>query len=100
NFECNVDKCPRPIGGLNAILKNLVVPQRVIRLKLEGEVIVEAEVDKYGLVRDTKVLQKMGHGADEAVEVAILNTQFEPGILNGEIVRTSVIVKVPIIKPN
>ncbi|MBN1302598.1 MAG: TonB family protein [Melioribacteraceae bacterium] len=97
NFDCKADICPEPIGGLNSILENLVLPKRVVRLKLNGEVVVEADVDKYGLVRDTKVLKGIGYGADDAVEVAILSTLFNPGKINSEDVRTKVVITVPVI---
>ncbi len=96
NYSCNVDVCPKPKGGLGAILKNLVIPQTVKRLELKGEVVVEADVDIYGLVRDTYVKSGIGHGADIAAEVAILSTEFEPGMSNGEPVRTKVEIIVPI----
>ncbi len=96
NFTCEVDVCPKPLGGLNAILENLVIPQRVKRLKITGDVTVEADVDQFGLVRDTKVISGIGYGADVAVEVAILSTMFEPGTDDGEPVRTKVTVIVPV----
>ena len=96
NFTCNVEVCPKPKEGLSGILKNLIIPQTAKRLKLKGEVVVEADVDIYGLVRDTHVKSGLGHGADIAVEVAILSTEFEPGMSNGEPVRTKVEVIVPI----
>jgi TonB family protein len=96
NFECEFDVCPKPVGGLNAILENLVIPQRVKRLGIKGDVVVQADVDEYGLVRDTKVISGLGYGADVAVEVAILSTQFEPGLDSGDPIRTWVKVIVPV----
>jgi TonB family protein len=97
NFKCDIDICPNPVGGLNGILQNLVIPQRIKRLKISGDVTVEADVDQYGLVRDTKVISGIGYGADVAVEVAILSTQFNPGMDDNNPVRTNVIVVVPIV---
>lgn len=97
NFDCEIDKCPVPVGGLQSILDNLILPQRVKRLQIEGDVIIEADVDQFGLVLDTKVLSGIGYGADDAVEVAILNTEFTPGMEEGEEVRTKVTIIVPII---
>ncbi len=96
NFDCAAEICPVPANGLNDIMKNLVIPQRVKRLKLRGDVIVEADIDEYGLVRDTKVLKGIGYGADDAVEVAILKTQFKPGYENGNPVRAWVKIIVPV----
>lgn len=93
---CEVSECPVPVGGWGKIIENLVVPKTVKRLKLTGDVIVLATIDEYGNVRDTKVLQKLGHGADEAVEVAILDTHFSPGTVNGQKIRCDVKITVPI----
>jgi protein TonB len=98
NFDCEIDFCPRPIGGLKAILDNLYLPRHVKRLGAEGQVTVLANVDEYGLVRDTKVLQGLSNGINDAVEVAILNTLFEPGKQNGADVRTDVKLIIPILQ--
>ena len=98
NFECEIDICAKPKEGIKGILDNFVMPSVVKRKGIEGEVIVEAEVDEFGNVRDTKVINKIGYGADIAVEVAILQTAFEPGILNGKPVRSTVKIRVPIVQ--
>lgn len=97
NFDCDADICPHPVGGLSEILGNLIIPETVKRLQIQGDVVVEADVDEYGLVRDTKVISGLGYGADDAVEVAILKTQFVPGKKNGKVIRTAVTIIVPII---
>ena len=97
NFDCEIEICPKPIGGLKAILDNLYLPQHIKRLGAEGKVKVLANIDEYGLVRDTKVLEGLGNGINDAVEVAILNTMFEPGKQNGVDVRADVKVIIPII---
>jgi len=94
-LSCNAEICPKPKGGIKEIEKHLVVPSKVKRLKLEGTVIVEADIDEYGYVRDTKVLQKMGHGCDEAAEVAILDTHFLPAEENRKHIRTKLKIAVP-----
>lgn len=93
---CEITKCPIPVDGWGKILKNLIIPQTVKRLNIKGDVVVLATVDEYGNVRDTKVIEKLGHGADEAVEVAILDTHFIPGELNGHKVKCDVKITVPI----
>ncbi|MFH0733597.1 MAG: TonB family protein [bacterium] len=95
-WECNAQTCPVPVGGIKQLLNNLTIPQTIKRLKLSGDVVVLTTIDEYGNVRDTKVLTKLGHGADEAVEVAILDTHFTPGIINKQNVRCEVKITVPI----
>ncbi len=95
NFQCDIDVCPKPQGGLKAILEHLHIPAVAYRKKLWGEVIILATVDKYGLVRDTKVLKDLGYGLGLAAEVAVLETKFEPGLDKGEKVMADVKVIVP-----
>jgi TonB family protein len=96
NFRCDLDVCPKPKGGLQTIIDNLVIPPTAKRLKINGEVIIIATVDEYGIVRDTKVEKSLGYGCDEAAEVALFDTEFEPGIKNGNPVRGDVRIIVPI----
>lgn len=95
NLECSIDVCPTPMGGMTALMENLVIPQRAFQLGLEGEIVIIADVDKYGYVRDTDVIKGLGHGCDEAAEVAVLETKFEPGFIGKEAVRASVKLIVP-----
>ena len=53
-ISCEVQKCPQPKGGLSKILENLKYPVTAERVGIQGEVIVEAVVDKYGFVIDTR----------------------------------------------
>lgn len=98
NMECDADVCPKPKGGFEAILKNLVTPLSAERKDIKGDVILIATIDKFGYVRDTKVIQGLGYGCDEAVEVAVLGTRFEPAEDKGEKVGAEMIISVPIRK--
>lgn len=94
-FECSLDKCAMPVEGIKGILNNLVIPKRTIEKNITGIIEVMVTVDENGYVRNTKVIKGLGSGADEAVEVAILETKFQPGMMNGENIRSDVLVKVP-----
>ncbi len=96
-ISCNVEKCPKPKGGLEAVLDKLNYPLLAKRLKIEGKVTVEAEIDEFGFVLDTKVINGIGYGCDEAAEIAVLKTEFIPGENNGKTVRTKVEISVPFI---
>lgn len=98
NFECDLEVCAKPKDGIKGIMDNFIMPSIVKRKGIEGEVIVNAIVDQYGNVRDTEVTQKIGYGCDIAVEVAILQTKFEPAISNGKPVRSTVKIRVPIVQ--
>jgi TonB family protein len=96
NFECDLDVCPRPRNGLQDILDKLIIPEQVKRLNISGIVTVDADVDEYGLVRDTKIISGLGYGADYSVEVALYVTEFIPAKVDGKDVRTTVRINVPI----
>ncbi len=97
NFSCDIDQCARPREGIKSILENFEMPSIIKREKIEGVVIVEADVDEYGIVIDTKVISGMGYGCNDAVEMAILRTKFEPGIKDGKPTPCKVRITVPIL---
>ncbi len=96
NFDCKIEMCPKAKGGLNAIIENITFPANAIRSEIKGEVVISAIIDEYGFVKDTKILQGFGNGIDDAVEVAVLGSRFEPGMDNGEYVEAEVIIVIPI----
>lgn len=96
-FNCKgYDICAQPAGGINSVLRHFKIPNRVKEKNVQGEVIVVCEVDKDGNVRKTKVQQGLPEGADIAVEVALLDTKFEPAMKDGKPVRSNVTVTVPV----
>ncbi len=97
-FDCDIDICAKPKDGIKSIYDNFVMPSIVKRKGIEGKVIVNAVVDAYGNVRDTKVITEPGYGCGVAVEVAILQTKFEPGIKDGKPTRSNVKITLPIVQ--
>lgn len=73
------DDPPVPIGGYGAIKRNIVYPPIAQEAGVEGTVVIQAFVDKKGVVRETLVLKGIsGTGLDEAAMVAIRKTKFKP----------------------
>ncbi|MBI1938224.1 MAG: TonB family protein [Ignavibacteriales bacterium] len=95
SIKCEQKECAYPMYGIKSITKNFDVPPVAKRLKLTGEIIVEANVDKYGLVTDTKLIQGIGYGCDEAFQSALLKTKFNPSKENGEAVDSKITVVYP-----
>lgn len=91
----DADECPYPQEGEKSIRNNLFIPFIAKRLKLTGEIIVEAHINKYGIVDNTKLISGIGYGCDEAVESAIMRTKFIPGKKSGAEVNSKIIVKYP-----
>ena len=95
NFACNVEECPEPKGGLKEILSHLDIPLQARNLRLTGDVIILADIDEFGFVRDTQVLKGIGYGCDESAENALYRTRFKPGKNGGEFVAAKVRIIVP-----
>lgn len=95
-ITCNLETCPEPVGGITALLKRFKIPRKAYQLKLNGEIIIKAKIDKWGNVLDTKVIKGVGYGVGTAAEVAVLFTKFKPGMDNGEPVKASVTIVLPV----
>lgn len=98
NFSCDIDVCARPKEGIKSILDNFDIPAIIKRERIEGAIEVDADIDEFGIVLDTKVISGIGYGCDDAIEMAILRTQFEPGIKDGKPSPCKVRITVPIIQ--
>lgn len=61
---------------------------------IEGLVVLSLVVDPQGNTRDIHVVQKLGHGLDEAAIAALKGCKFSPGEHNGE----AVAVRIPAFK--
>ncbi|MDZ7820534.1 MAG: energy transducer TonB [Candidatus Marinimicrobia bacterium] len=73
------DERPVPIGGQAAISRNVVYPEIAKEAGIEGKVVVQAFINKKGVVEHTLILKGMpGTGLDEAAMDAIKRTRFKP----------------------
>lgn len=73
------DDPPEPIGGYKAIQRNVIYPDIAREAGIEGMVIIQAFVDKNGIVRETVVLKGIPNtGLDEAAADAIKRTRWKP----------------------
>jgi TonB family protein len=79
NYQCNVEICPEPIGGLKAIQDNLVYPEHALRYGLEGIVTLIVKISSEGEVVNTEIVRGMGFGCSEAAQEAVKKTKFLPG---------------------
>jgi len=70
---------PEPIGGTQAIMRNVIYPSIAIEARQEGRVTVEALIGINGVVEEVTILSGMpGTGLDEAAMTAVLKTPFSP----------------------
>ncbi len=74
------DEPPVPIGGMQAILKNLVYPPIAKKAGLEARVVVGVLVDEHGNPVKTQILTDAGYkaGFEEAAAKAVMSVKWKP----------------------
>jgi len=77
-----------PKFDINKIYSDLIYPPMAQRAGIEGRVILELFVDRYGVVQQVKILQEdpKDRGFGDAALKAFINKKGEPAIANGEAV--------------
>jgi periplasmic protein TonB len=89
-----VEEMPAPIGGIEAIQKNIIYPEIARRAGIEGTVFVMAYLDEHGNVVKTEIVRGMPGGLDEAAIAAVKMTKFTPGKQRGKPVRVKVVIPI------
>ena len=87
------DEAPVPIGGFEAIGKNLVYPEKARKAGVEGKVLVYAQIDVDGEVVRTRVMKTL-IGCDEAAIEAIKSVKWKPAMNRDRPVKVWVMVPV------
>lgn len=94
-FFVAVEETPEPIGGIEAIQKNIVYPEIAKRAGVQGRVFIKAFVNEMGDVVKAEVIKGIGAGCDEAAIAAVMQTKFKPGKQRGKAVKVQ--VSIPIV---
>lgn len=90
------DEPPTPIGGFEAIQRNVIYPEIAQEAGIEGTVVVQAFVDKKGIVQDCVILKGVPNtGLDEAAIDAIKMTRFIPAMQRDR--KVGVYISIPVI---
>lgn len=89
------DSPPEPIGGFEAIQRNLVYPEIARKAGVEGRVIVHVLIDERGNVVATRILKSLGNnGCDEAAVAAIKSVKWKPAMQRDRPVKVWVAIPV------
>lgn len=89
-----VEEMPEPVGGIDAIRRNVRYPDMARKAGVEGMVVVQFVVDDDGTVRDATVLKGIGAGCDEEALRVIRQTQFIPGRQRGKAVNVKMSIPI------
>ena len=92
--EEKLDKYPEPVGGIEAMIKNVTYPQTAKDQGIEGKVFVKAIIDEKGNVLETSILKSVNDDFDKAAMDAIKKTKFTPGIKDNKPVKAEVTIPV------
>lgn len=92
--EEKLDKYPEPIGGIEAMIKNVVYPVSAKEAGVEGKVFVKVIIDEQGNVTETSIQKSVNEDCDKAAMDAIKKTKFTPGIKDNKPVKAEVVIPV------
>ena len=73
-----LDKMPKPIGGIEGIAKNVVYPEKAKQLKMQGKVMLKVEINEKGEVENVYVERGVDKLLDEAAIKAIKEYAVKP----------------------
>jgi len=94
-FICELDVCPEPIGGTEAIEKNIIYPKEISKIK-KGFILVTALINKMGNAERVEVIKSLDKIYDKAIINAVKRTRFIPGKNKNRIVNAEVTFRVNI----
>lgn len=92
--EEKLDKYPEPIGGIEAMIKNVVYPASAKETGIQGKVLVKVIIDEKGNVVETEVVESVNADCDKAAMDAIKKTKFTPGIKDNKPVKAEVTIPI------
>jgi periplasmic protein TonB len=87
DFFILVEQMPELIGGMAALQREVVYPERAIRANIQGRVYVQFIVNERGEVENPVVIRGIGGGCDEEAIRVVKKAQFTPGMQRGRPVR-------------
>jgi TonB family protein len=88
------DEPPMPIGGFDAIQRNLKYPEAARSAGIEGIIFVEVTVDTTGNVAKTKIVKSINRDCDEAAIAAVRSVKWKPAKTKGIPVEVQIMVPV------
>jgi TonB family protein len=88
------DKMPEPVGGMDAIFKNVHYPDKAVKAKKEGKTLVAAVIDAAGNVIKVTIKNSTDKVFDAPSKEAVKKTKFTPALVNGKSVKSEIVVPI------
>lgn len=87
----NPEVFPEPVMGYQKFYEKIVYPQTAKEKKREGTVLIKAVINEFGDVEKTEVIKGIGLGCEDAAEISVSFTRFNPGLIRGKPVKVEMI---------
>ncbi len=81
------EQMPQPVGGMEAIYKNIHYPETAREAHLEGKVYLLLFINEDGNIDKVTVIKGIGLGCDEAAKAGVSKVRFTPAKNNGAAVK-------------
>lgn len=92
-FFLSADFMPAPVIGWEAFHNKIIYPSGAQEREIEGKVKIRAFINRDGDVEKTEIVEGIGWGCDDAVEIAVFYSKFQPGVLNEKPVKVQIIIE-------
>jgi protein TonB len=93
-YFVSVEETPMPVGGIQALMKNVVYPKEAKESGIQGKVFVKAFINEDGDVVKTELLKGTNTALDSAAENAVKRTKFLPGKQKSKPVKVQVAIPI------
>lgn len=92
-YYITTDILPEPVIGWTAFNEKIIYPEAAREKEISGVVKVRAFIDRDGNVERTEIVEGIGWGCDDALEIATLYSKFKPGVLKDKPVKVQMIIE-------
>jgi len=89
-----LDEMPSIVGGIEQLAKNIKYPASAKYAGITGKVLVKAQIDAFGIVTKTEIVDGVNKDLDAAAIKAVKDTKFNPGIKDGKNVKSEVTIPI------
>ncbi len=93
-YKMAADSMPQPVGGMQALSRNIIYPEKAKQNGTEGKVFLQVYIDETGRVVKTSIIKSAGDILDDAAVSALRKTRFTPGIVEGKPVKVKLVIPV------
>lgn len=87
-----IEKLPKPVGGMAALMKNIDYPEQAKKEGISGKVFVKAVINESGKVISAEVIKSDNKVFNDAAIKATMKTPFTPGENGGKKVKAEVTI--------